>query len=294
MKGSLIVTIAGFAMVVVVGVLAIMASSSAHRITVPEDAQAPVGSEWARTESMGCNQGPTNPPSSAIHDLDEDAMDWGVYCEGSPMWVKESATMPSIDGKSLRCSIVGGDPYSNMHCYRNLLSEPATAMFTLTLSFWFSPTITFNNRGAPSTIQALEFTMNKWKHSKRYEFALQWQNVGEGAPQWRYWDPEQSESWVSLGVTKTEALELEEGLWHSFALEGGIINGQVHYKEFTIDQQSYDLDVTVFPASVPEEPDRLAVAVQLDDNFEEMPYDVFFDQVSFIRKPATQVTYLGL
>jgi hypothetical protein len=224
-----------------------------------------------------------------MYNLDEDASDWGVYCEGSPTWAKENVATPSIDGKSLRCSITGGDPYSNVHCYRNLLPEPTAAVFTLTLSFWFSPTTTFNNQGAPSIIQALEFTMNKWHQSKRYEFALQWQNVGDCAPQWRYWDPHQPEPWVGLGITDT--LEAEQ--WHSLTLEGEIINGQVHYRRFTINQQSHNLDVTVPPASVSGEPDRLAVAIQLDGNFEEAPYDVFIDQVSFVRKPAAQV-YLPL
>src|SRR5262249_55886360 len=144
--------------------------------------------------------------------------------------IKESVTTPSIDGKSLRCSITGGAPYSNVHCYRNLLPEPAATAFTLTLSFWFSPTTTFNNQGGSSVIQALEFTMNKWQQSKRYEFALQWQNVGDGAPQWRYWVPNQS-AWVSLGISDT----LAGNQWHVLMLEGDINNGQVHYQRFTID-----------------------------------------------------------
>jgi hypothetical protein len=53
------------------------------------------------------------------------------------------------------------------------------------------------------------------------------------------------------------------------------------------------LDMTVSPLATPGETDRLAIAVQLDGNFAESPYDVFIDQVNFIRKPAVQV-YLPL
>jgi hypothetical protein len=214
-----------------------------------------------------------------VYDLDEDASAWGVYLEGSPTWMKENVTTPSIDGNSLRCAITGGDSYSNVHCYRNLPPEPDAEGFTLAMSFWFTPTTTYNNEGGPSIVQALEFTMNKWHQSKRYEFALQWQNVGEGGPQWCYWDPHQSEPWVGLGITD----ELEGEQWHNLKLEGEIVNGQVHYLRFCIDHQCHDLDIIVPPADVRGEPDRLAIAFQLDGNYAENPYDVFVDQVSFVR-----------
>lgn len=287
MKHSIIMVMIGLAVLIVAAILVMMASNTVSPATAPESTLSPLVWRQVPSGPMGCDQGPPNFPSSMIHDLDEDAADWGVYCEGSPAWAKENVAIPSIDGKSLRCSITGGDPYSNVHCYRNLQPEPTAAVFTLTLSFWFSPTTTFNNQGAPSIVQALEFTMNKWKHSKRYEFALQWQNVGDGAPQWRYWDPNQPESWVSLGVTDTLAGEQ----WHSLILEGDIINGQVRYQRFTIDGQSHNLNITVSTAFAPGELDRLAIAIQLDGNFTESSYDVFIDKVSFIRKPVSQVYF---
>jgi hypothetical protein len=120
--------------------------------------------------------------------LDEDASAWGVYVEGSPTWILNNATTPSLDGKSLRCGITGGDPYSNVHCYRNLPAEPNSADFSLSMSFYYQPASSFNNVGAPSIVQGLEFTMNKWDQGLSYEWALQWDNVDPGAPKWRYWD----------------------------------------------------------------------------------------------------------
>ena len=38
-----------------------------------------------------------------------------------PTWQLNNASSPSLDGNSLRCAITGGQPYSNVHCYRNLL-----------------------------------------------------------------------------------------------------------------------------------------------------------------------------
>ena len=228
-----------------------------------------------------CDQGPVNPPSSTMYDLDENAADWGIFCEGAPLWVKGNVSTPSLDGNALWCGVTGGMPFSNVHCYRNLLPDPSATVFTLTLSFWFSPTTTFNNVGGDSIVQALEFSMSKWQEAKRYEFALQWQNVGAGGPQWRYWDPLRpaSERWVSLTIPETLAGEQ----WHTFTLEGEIINGQVYYRNFTIDQRSYGLGILVPPAATPGEPDRLAMAVQLDGNFTQSPYDLFIDKVSFVR-----------
>jgi hypothetical protein len=243
----------------------------------------------------GCNQGPLNSPTTQIENLDRYADDWGIYCEGSPVGSLNNVNAPSLDSESLRCALLGGTPYSNIHCYRNLLAEPLASKFVLTVPFWFSPTTTFNNQGGPSVIQALEFTMNKWHQGQRYEFALQWQNVGTGAPQWRYWDPHQTpDQWLSLNITATTMVELAGLQWHTLVLTGAIWEDQVVYQTFCLDAQNppnpddpncYVLDITVAPWNTPGEPDQLAVAIQLDGNFDETPYDLFVDQVSFLRSP---------
>jgi hypothetical protein len=232
-----------------------------------------------------CGASPTNLPDSAQHNLDSDVASWGTYCEQTPTVRMENATTPAIDGTSLRCALTGGAPYSNVHCYRNLLPEPAMSVFTLSLSFWFSPTTTLADPNGSSVVQALEFTMNKWQQSQRYELALQWEHVGDNAPQWRYWDPYKPEPWVGMGIPGT----LEPRVWHALTLEGAILNGQIHYTQFSIDQQTHRIDQAVAPFSVPGEPDRLAVAVQADGNALLDPYDLFIDQVNFVRWPISHV-----
>jgi hypothetical protein len=54
--------------------------------------------------------------------------------------------------------------------------------FVVRLSFWYSPPSTFNNTGQASVVQGIEFSFSKWQAETRYELALQWQNVGTGAP----------------------------------------------------------------------------------------------------------------
>ncbi len=249
----------------------------------------------------GCDQGPSNPKTSDSHDLDNSAdndnvaEDWGVFCEGStnppgglPTRDLGIVSTPSSDGQSLKCSITGSNPpnhgYANVHCYRNLQSEPNATKFILTFSFQL-------NAATTNTVQALEFTVNKWFGCRRYELALQWRNIGPDAQHWHYWDPSQSgDRWVSLPVTDT----LQSGKWYSLELEGEIVNNNdVLYKRFKVidDQlvgQDRILNITVPSAYVPAESDRLAVGIQLDGNSTEDPYDVYVDKVEFLRTSNAQ------
>jgi hypothetical protein len=244
------------------------------------------------SESIQCDEGPSNSPDSVTFDLDDDAKSWGVYCENSPTWLKENVATPSKDGNALRCAITDGQAYSNVHFYRNLSPDSAACRFTLNLCFYFEPKTSCNNQGQSSIMQALEFSMSKWWKTKRYELALQWQNVsqtnGDGAPQWRYWDPHGpvfpvDQRWAPFDPSIPACLNAEQ--WHTLTLKGEIRNDQIHYVEFIIDQQSHLIDKTVAPKIEKGEPDRLAVAIQLDGNLEQSPYDVYIDQVDFIREP---------
>src|SRR5574341_562969 len=228
---------------------------------------------------------PTSTPAPSAENLDRYAQDWKIFAEGSPIAEVKSATDPSLDGESLQCSNKGGEPYSNVHCYLNLPPEPDVSFFSLSLAFLFTPATSCNNQdGTVSAVQALEFSMSNWTSSRRYEFALQWQNVGEGAPQWRYWDPHQVEGrrWKPVDSNITQCLEGDK--WHTLQLEGSTNGIEVHYKSFTIDNQTHDLNFSTARVNTPGEMDRLAIAVQLDGNAHQTPYDVFIDQVNFTRQ----------
>ena len=218
----------------------------------------------------------TATPANTIFDALDQNGTWEVYTEGSPTWYLGNVANPSLDGNALQCSIRGGVSYSNVHCYQNLPEMPGAVDFELNLSFWFSSS-TCNNQNGTSVVQALEFTMNKWQDGQRYEFALQWQNVGSGAPQWRYWDPNNTEKWTEFLPQVTECLAGDR--WNTLRLTGNILDGQVHYKSFTINGQEHPMDVAIAPVSTPDEPNRLAIAVQLDGNASQTPYDVFVDDV---------------
>lgn len=214
--------------------------------------------------------------------IEEEGSVWFVFEDGGvPLWVIQNVDSPSLSGTSLQCSITGGEPYSGAHCYREFDPVEGANSFKLDMSFQFTPVTTCNNEGGDSVVQAIEFSMSRWENSLRHEFAVQWQNVGEGAPQWRYWDASQGEGtqWVPISSSIKHCLESDQ--WHTLALEGDIVDGQAHYKSFTIDNSTQQLDITVPPAPAETEIEYLAVAVQVNGNSVQAPYDLFIDNVNF-------------
>lgn len=212
--------------------------------------------------------------------LEEPVSAWSIFTEGAPTAAIRGVELPSIDGMALQCSLLGGAPYSNVHCYRNLPPAPNANQFTLSLAFWFTAEQSCANEGTPSVVQALEFTVSTWQRGQRYELALQWQNIGDGAPQWRYWTPGQAEPWQPIVPPIQQCLEPNR--WHTIALSGSIVGQQVQYDRLIIDAQEYPLNLTAPVAPTPGEPDRLAVAVQLDGNANTTPYDLVIDQVRLV------------
>ena len=164
----------------------------------------------------------------------------------------------------MQVSLLSGQPYVGIHAYRNLAPADTATSFNLTLSFYF-PTAT--------PIQALEFTSSKWVNNQRWEWALQWEHIGSGVttPVWRLWT---GSSWQEIGLTQ----QLAAKKWHKLHLKGNISNGQVHYISFSCDSLSANLGQTFAPVSNPG--DKLAVAVQLDGDSNENPYQLYIDKVS--------------
>lgn len=209
-------------------------------------------------------------PTGGYRDLDNDSSQWEIFHDqGYTLGTIFSSSKPSIDGQALRVHLLPGWSYAGIHAFRDLPSADAAMSFSADYSFFF-PTLT--------AIQALEFTMNKWKNNQRWEWALQWQVVPDGTSQqgrpysWRLWD---GHNWDNIERQQT----LQAGAWHTLHLTGNIVNSQVHYLGFICDGLSAHLQSQSFaPVSSPG--DKLAIAMQLDGNTIEAPYIVYFDQVN--------------
>lgn len=203
--------------------------------------------------------------------LEDDASQWGIFYDGGNALAKlEQVSQPSVDGSALKISLISGQPYTGIHAYRNLPANETATTFDLTIFFYFS---------SATPMQALEFTMSTWVNDQRWEWALQWEHIGDGTPQqgnpptWRLWT---GSSWQNIGVSQ----QLSAETWHMFHLKGDLLHGQVHYMDFTCDDTSAHLDQTFAPVSAPG--NKLAVAVQLDGDSQEDPYQVYLDGVNFL------------
>jgi hypothetical protein len=208
--------------------------------------------------------------SASFRNLEDDASQWGIFYDGGSATAKlDNITSPGVDGTALKISLVSGQPYTGIHAYRNLNSADTATSFEMNLSFHLS---------SATPIQALEFTMSTWVNNQRWEWALQWEHIGDGTqeqgnpPTWRVWT---GKSWQNIGVRQ----QLSTNTWHHLHLEGDISSGQVHYIRFSCDDTSANLGQIFAPVSNPG--NKLAVAVQLDGNNHEDSYQVYIDQVDF-------------
>jgi hypothetical protein len=218
---------------------------------------------------------PAFPSFYVIGDLDDYAGDWHVYAEGNPTWSKMNVGSPSMDGSSLKLSITGGSPYSNVHFYRNF-NHSNISCIKFELWFYFSNT-TWNNVGDASKIQAIEFSCSIFARPYRYEWALQWENVGDGTanqgnpPTWRIWN---GSVWFPLDIKA----DLEPETWHHLRLIRMIEDERVYYLGFIIDGAYFHLGITCNPTIATA--NKIAIAIQLDGNYKQDTYEVYLDMVT--------------
>jgi hypothetical protein len=115
--------------------------------------------------------------------------------------------------------------------------------------------------------------MNQFVSNQRYEWALQWEQIGgDGAPQWRIWS---GSSWDPFGMPA----DIQSNLWHRITINGRIVGGQTHYDSFTFDGTTTSLGQNYSPHSW-SGGDQIVAAVQLDSNANAAPYHLYVDNVT--------------
>src|SRR6266849_5322618 len=200
--------------IVVIGAVIV---TTALRNTSPKNLQpAQASALTTMTDIATVTTIPTTPP--AVANLEDDASQWGIFYDGGNALAKlQNISQPSVDGSALKISLLSGQPYTGIHAYRNLPANDTATKFDLKLFFSFS---------SVTPIQALEFTMNSWVNNQRWEWALQWENIGDGTtqqgnpPTWRLWT---GRSWQNIGVRQ----QLSPKIWHKLHLKGDLLLRQV-------------------------------------------------------------------
>lgn len=224
-------------------------------------------------------RGPGQAFADSAAGLEANAAAWGIYID-TPGQVAggtvANVAAPGPGGTALQVALNGCrgetatqralDPrcaYTGLHAYTTLPVTPLTSTVTLSVD-WYMDTPTL----AP--VQAVEFSLSTWLGGRRWEWALQWEHVGDGTarqgtlPAWRLWD---GSRWQDIGITQP----LATGTWHHLALQGEVQAGQVHYLRFSSDGHLYPLGQLHAPTAGGGS-DRTTIALQVDGNYEQDPY----------------------
>lgn len=179
---------------------------------------------------------------------------------------------PSEDGQSLKISYGSGNrAYEGLDAYDSASfgTDSSALRYQVNYDFYFPN---------QSPIQALEFCMNNYFGGKRYQWAMQWEGKGTGAPQWRLWGGHDSGvDWKPIGIS---ANNITAGKWHTLTIDGNIISGQVHYLDFIIDGTTYSLTGYTFAPDA-SSGSQLVAAVQLDGDSSATPYQVYIDNAHY-------------
>ena len=209
----------------------------------------------------------TEAPTSVMGNLEDDSSQWQIFYQKTAKATLQKITKPSIDGSALQISLLNSDPNALTHVYRNLPIANGATTFELNFYFLFT---------SPGAVHSLYFSMSKWIHGQRWEWALLWQHFNNATSQqgWYIWDGSNVQS---LGVSQ----QLSANTWHFFHLYGDIFEGKVHYIAFASDGTSVNLGQMYAP--VPQtQGDKLTVAIQLDSDNQGNPYQIDIDNVDLL------------
>lgn len=248
----------------------------------------------ARTASA---QTSTTEANGEIGGLDNDASRWDtphceyrdvphIECVNSTIDFdppgNESIQTPSNDGTALQTGLNNGPDFPGVMWRRILRDAPDATWadaFELSFDFYYRPASTFNNQGAPSRVQAIEFSFAIYRHDpsdglyRTYDWELQWLNVSANPaddPIWRLWPGPSVGNWVPTGTQPAPARMAAEQ-WHRIVLRGAVKNAPgiphgrgVHYVVYGVNDVWYPVRQTFPPVMRDNGEDLAQVHVQLD------------------------------
>ncbi|HLX48682.1 MAG TPA: hypothetical protein VKS82_10145 [Streptosporangiaceae bacterium] len=213
--------------------------------------------------------------AAAFPGFDDQASQFKIFwdCSSSPCPQNGSVTdvpSPSEDGDALNINYASGNQsYEGLDAYIPLGTDASALRYQVNYDFYFP------NR---TPVQALEFCMNNYFGGKRYQWCMQWENIGTGAPQWRIWGGADSGvKWKSIGISDNN---INPGTWYTLTIDGNIIGGQVHYLDFIIHGTTHSLTQYTFPPDSSSGP-GLVAAVQVDGDSHADPYHLYIDNAHY-------------
>jgi hypothetical protein len=177
-----------------------------------------------------------------------------------------SVSAPAADGHAMDINYQSGNPaFMTALAYTRTGANDAATTFQCHFDFLIPNT---------KPVQALTFTMSNYIQNKRYQWALQWQNIG-GGQLWKLWT---GSAWQSTAVSSN----LHTNTWYSLTIDGTIVTGKVQYKDFILDGTTTTLTASFAPTA--ETGDGLVTGAALTGDSTADHYQVYVDDVHFTWK----------
>lgn len=183
-------------------------------------------------------------------------------------WMAQFQTTPSLSGSSAEFHVGGGIGYSNSLWWNQLAPERNASEFAY--DFW----VFMKDSDRP---QALEFDVNQTIDGTRWVFGTECDFDGSG--KWNVWNGAGDlGSWVPSGIG---CAHFTPNTWTHVVWRFERSGTQVHYVSVTINDTEYPVDVWGGVQTNPNA-NELNVAVQLDGNHAQEPYEVWIDKVKLM------------
>ncbi len=159
--------------------------------------------------------------------------------------------------------IGGSTPYSNALWWKELGADPTPTHFTYDLYFYV------DNADAP---EALEFDVNQTIDGTRYVFGTEcsYRHTGD----WQIWNTAAGK-WVNTNVP---CHQVSSNQWHHLVWQFERVGNQAHFISVTVDDKTTAVDKYFDPAKYGSQ--GTSVAIQLDGNYRQQPYNVWIDNMT--------------
>ena len=175
----------------------------------------------------------------------------------------QGESSPSMDGMTAEFQLGGATGLSNVAWTKTLPASDSATEFTLDLQAYVD---------CGCWPQSLSFGVSQVTGGQDYSFKYECDFDGTG--DWNLWDPAH-QVWADTGLACSP---LAPKGWTHLVFQMERANGQLHYKGFSVNSQSYPLNIYFNPGA--RTPDALEVHFDEGGDSVQDPYSVWLDQVT--------------
>jgi hypothetical protein len=201
-------------------------------------------------------------------------------CDGISFWMAQNIKSPSMSGEASEFNLGGtsdyGDSLWNNHLIgadssQNMPDNDHTLVPTL---YDFTYDVYFYGTNLQDS-QALEFDINQFFNSMGFIWGHECRIAGGN--EWDVWN-DAANQWTPTGIPCYPNSNSWNHLTLSVERTG---NNQLTYKSITLNGTTYNLNWTYNHGSVASSWYGVTINYQMDGNYEQTPYDIYLDELTF-------------